>query len=80
MWLWIRLMIRKPSVKIENGVIVEMDQKRREEFDFEDTFIADHAIDLSVAEEVMAMNSLTIARMMVDINVGRSKLPVWWVA
>ena len=32
----------KPSIKIENGVIVEMDQKRREEFDFEDTFIAGH--------------------------------------
>ena len=64
----------KPSIKIENGVIVEMDQKRREEFDFEDTFIADHAIDLSMAEEVMAMNSLTIARMMVDINVGKEKV------
>ena len=39
----------KPSLKIENGVIVEMDSKKREDFDFIDTFIADHAIDITVA-------------------------------
>ena len=38
----------KPSLKIENGVIVEMDSKKREDFDFIDTFIADHAIDITV--------------------------------
>jgi len=64
----------KPSIKIENNVIVEMDQKRREDFDFEDTFIADHAIDLSVAQEAMEMDSLKFARMLVDISVGKQEI------
>ena len=52
----------KPSLKIENGVIVEMDSKRREGFDFIDTFIADHAIDITVAEKAMSMDSVEIAQ------------------
>ena len=32
----------KPSIKIENGVITEMDGKCRADFDMLDTFIADH--------------------------------------
>ena len=39
-----------PSLKIEGGRVTEMDGKRREDFDFNDSFIADHAIDLAVAE------------------------------
>ncbi|MBQ8751784.1 MAG: propanediol dehydratase, partial [Clostridia bacterium] len=35
-----------PSLRMENGVVVEMDGKTRDQFDFIDTFIADHAIDL----------------------------------
>ena len=64
----------KPSIKIENGKIVEMDGKRREDFDMIDQFIADYAIDLDVAEEAMAMDSTEIAKMMVDINVPREKV------
>ena len=43
------------SIRLENGVIVEMDGKRREDFDFIDTFIADYAIDHAAAEEAAAL-------------------------
>lgn len=61
----------KPSIRIENGLIVEMDGKRPDQFDFIDRFIADYAIDIEVAEKAMAMDSLQIARMLVDINVDK---------
>ncbi|WKV10094.1 propanediol/glycerol family dehydratase large subunit [Thermoanaerobacterium sp. CMT5567-10] len=64
----------KPSIKIENDKIVEMDGKRREDFDFIDLFIADHAINVHQAEKSMKMNSLDIARMLVDINVERKTI------
>jgi len=64
----------KPSIKIENGKIIEMDGKRREDFDMIDRFIADYAIDLDVAEEAMAMDSTQIARMLVDIDVPREEV------
>ena len=64
----------KPSIKIENGVITELDGKTRAEFDMLDTFIADHAIRLENAEKAMAMDSLEIARMIVDINVSRKEV------
>ncbi|UMZ73454.1 propanediol/glycerol family dehydratase large subunit [Natranaerofaba carboxydovora] len=63
-----------PSLKIENGVVVEMDGKKREEFDMIDLFIADYAIDQSIAEEVMEMDSLEISRWLVDINVPRQEI------
>ena len=64
----------KPSIKIENGVITEMDGKCRADFDMLDTFIADHAIRLGNAEKAMAMDSLEIARKIVDINVSREEI------
>ena len=64
----------KPSIKIEHGVVIEMDGKCRADFDMLDTFIADHAIRLGNAEKAMAMNSLEIARKIVDINVSREEI------
>lgn len=64
----------KPSIKIVNGKVVELDGKKREDFDMLDTFIADHAINLERAEEAMAIDSLEFARMLVDINVPRSEI------
>jgi len=64
----------KPSIKIENGVVTELDGKSRAEFDMLDTFIADHAIQLDGAERVMAMDSLEIARKLIDINVSRKEI------
>lgn len=64
----------KPSVRIENGKIVELDGKRREEFDLIDTFIANYGIILDRAEEVMRMNSQDIANMMLTPSVPRSEI------
>ena len=44
----------KPSVRVENGVIVELDGKARADFDFMDQFIADYAIRIDRAEASMA--------------------------
>ena len=60
-----------PSLVVENGVVVELDGKKRAEFDMLDTFIANYAIRLEKAQEYMAMDSLKIANMLVDINVPR---------
>ena len=63
-----------PSLKIEGGRVTEMDGKRREDFDFNDSFIADHAIDLAVAEEAMKIDSLEFARCLVDISRGKEEI------
>lgn len=64
----------KSSIKIENGVVVELDGKKREDFDMIDRFIADYAINLDYAEEAMKLDSVEIARKLVDINVGRDEI------
>ncbi|MGB9841022.1 propanediol/glycerol family dehydratase large subunit, partial [Thermovenabulum sp.] len=64
----------KPSIKIENGKIVEMDGKKREDFDMIEQFIADYAIDIEMAEKAMKMDSLDIAKMLVDVNVPREEV------
>ena len=64
----------KPTIKINNGVVTELDGKPRAEFDMLDYFIADHAINLAKAEEVMSKDSLELARMLVDINVTRADI------
>lgn len=64
----------KPSVQVQNGKIVEMDGKRRENFDFNDRFIADYAINADRAEEMMRKSSKEIARAIVDINVPRAEV------
>jgi len=64
----------KPSIKILNGEVVELDGKSREDFDMIDTFIADHCIDKAVAEEAMAIDCVKFARKLVDINVPRAEI------
>ncbi|WP_210494826.1 propanediol/glycerol family dehydratase large subunit [Patulibacter sp. SYSU D01012] len=63
-----------PSVRVEDGRIVEMDGRTREQFDFLDTFIADRAIDPAVAEEAMAIPPVEIAHMLVDPKVPRPEV------
>ena len=63
-----------PSVRVENGMVVELDGKRREDFDFLDRFIADYAIDVRHAAQSMAVPSVDIARMLVDIHVPRADI------
>jgi propanediol dehydratase large subunit/glycerol dehydratase large subunit len=64
----------KPSIRIENGRIVELDGKKRADFDMIDTFIANYAINLENAEKVCAMDSLKLAKMFCDINVKRDEI------
>lgn len=64
----------KPSIKIENGVVTELDSKKRDDFDLIDLYIAKYGINLDKAEEVMAMDSTKIANMLVDPNVDRKDL------
>jgi propanediol dehydratase large subunit len=64
----------KPSIKIENGLVVEMDGKKRADFDMLDTFIADYGIRLDNAEKVNATDSLELAQKMVDFRVPRSEV------
>ena len=64
----------KPSVKVEDGVITELDGKARADFDFMDQFIADYAIRIDRAEASMAVSSLDIARKITDINVSRREI------
>ena len=63
-----------PGLKIEDGVVVEMDGVRREDFDLIDHFITRHALNLAVAERAMNTPSGEIARMLVDINVPRATI------
>ncbi len=60
-----------PSLRIEGGRVAELDGRARADFDVLDRFIADHALDLAVAEEALATPSIEIARMLADINVPR---------
>ena len=64
----------KPSVKIKNGKIVELDGKKREDFDMLDQFIADHTLDVDIIEDVMAQDSRELAHKIVDVNFSRDEI------
>lgn len=64
----------KPSVKVSGGQIIELDGKRREEFDFIDTFIANYAINIDNTEHAMSIPSQKIAMMLCDPNVLRDEI------
>lgn len=64
----------KPSVKVENGKIVEMDSKKLEDFDLIDLYIAKYGINIDNVEKVMNIDSTKIARMLVDPNVSRDEI------
>lgn len=64
----------KPSVKVENGIIAEMDGKKRADFDFNELFIANYAINPAIAEQMMSMSCVDLARKIVDINVPRAEV------
>jgi len=63
-----------PSLRIDDGVVTEMDGRARADFDVLDAFIADHFLDPTVAAEAMRTPSAQIARMLVDINVGAAEV------
>ena len=64
----------KPAIEIADGRLISMDGRKVADFDIIDMFIARHHLDLDVAETAMQMDSLSVARMLVDINVPRPEL------
>jgi len=64
----------KPQICISQGRIHKLDGKLETEFDLIDRFIANYAIDISRAEEQMALDSKKIARMLVDVGVPRQEI------
>jgi propanediol dehydratase large subunit len=64
----------EPSLAVENGRVVELDGTRLEDFDLLDRFIAEHGLDLEIAEEARAIENGQLARMLVDVNVPRREL------
>ncbi len=64
----------EPSIRIENGRVVELDGRQEADFDILDCFIARYHIDVDVATEAMAADPVDVARMLVDINVPKETL------
>jgi len=64
----------KPSIRIEGGKVVELDGKKRSEFDLIDSFVADYGINIDNAAHAMSLDSNKIARMLCDINVPREEI------
>ncbi|MFN8188361.1 MAG: propanediol/glycerol family dehydratase large subunit [Gaiellales bacterium] len=64
----------EPSLRIEHGRVVELDGRSEAEFDLIDEFIARRGIELSVAEEAMALATVEFARRLVDPAVPRTEI------
>jgi propanediol dehydratase large subunit len=64
----------QPSLIIDEGIVLEMDGVRCEDFDLIDRFIVEHSLDLEIAESAMSMPSIDIARMLADINISRDEI------
>lgn len=64
----------QPGVTIEGGKVTSMDGVGQADFDMIDHYIARYHLDAEVAREAMAMPSLEVARMLVDMNVPRTDL------
>ena len=64
----------EPSLVLRDGRVAEMDGRRAEDFDALDALIAVHGIDLSVAEEAMALDDVGFARLFVDPAVPRAEV------
>lgn len=63
----------KPSITIRNDIVTELDGTPESEFDMLDAFIARYGINLDIAEEVLAIDSVELARRMVDFHVSRDE-------
>ena len=64
----------EPELLAEDGVVVRLDGRAAPEFDVIDRFIVAHGLDLGVAAEAMALDDLTLGRMLVDVRVPRAEL------
>ncbi len=63
----------EPSMVVADGRVVELDGVPEAEFDSIDTYIARHGLDLTVAEEAMALSDVAFARLLVDPAVPRGE-------
>lgn len=63
-----------PSLRLEDGRVVELDGVAEDDFDTVDAFIAAHGLDLSVAPEAMALPDVELARLFVDFAVPRAEV------
>ena len=63
-----------PSLRVENGRVVEMDSRPVDDFDGLDAMITAHGIDLSVADEAMGLDDVAFARLFVDPAVSRAEV------
>jgi propanediol dehydratase large subunit len=64
----------QPSLRIEDGRVVELDGKPEAAFDLLDEFIARRGIDHAVADEAMSLASVDFARLIVDPGVSRGEV------
>jgi propanediol dehydratase large subunit len=64
----------EPSLVVEDGRVVELDGRAEADFDLLDEFIARHGIDVEMADEAMAIDTLEFARMVVDPRVPRREI------
>lgn len=64
----------EPTLVVDDGRVVEMDGRASQDFDAIDTFIVRHGLDIDVAREVMARDSLDLARATVDMHVPRAEV------
>ena len=62
----------RPSIRVRDGRIVEIDGRPEAAFDLLDRFITRHAIDIAGAEAAMVTDSAALARMLVDLQAPRS--------
>jgi len=63
----------EPSLRIDNGRVVELDGRREKDFDALDHFIA-RGLDLEVAADAAQLDDAEIARRLVDVDVPRAEL------
>jgi propanediol dehydratase large subunit len=64
----------EPELLVENGVVMRLDGRAAPDFDVIDRFVVAHGLDLEVAREAMALDDLTLGRMLVDVDVPRAQL------
>ncbi len=63
-----------PELVVTDGVVTRLDGRGIDEFDVIDRFLVAHGLDLEIAREAMALDNVTLARMLVDVNVPRREL------
>ncbi len=64
----------EPGLVISSGRVVELDGVPEASFDAIDAFIARHGLDLQVANEVMALSDVELARRLVSPDVPRAEI------